>query len=107
LEDCAPHGHVWQFLRRHLWIDGCFFRSQVINIRPRTLLWFAYPHWLTSDEPGKIAGRVMHITGDDGMFWTHHDARRFETDFGAMGAVVTFCRGVTIRVNVEGVIRAG
>ncbi len=106
LEHGTPHRHMWEFRRRHFGINGRLLCPQVIDIRPRPLLWLAHPHGLASDQLRDLGSRIVHVTGDNGAFGTDHDTGWFQSHFGAVGAVVALGGGMAVGVDVERVVGA-
>ena len=56
---------------------------------------------------GYFRVRISHITGDDGLFGAYNHTGRFQADLRPVRAVMTFSGRVRLRVDVDGVIRAG
>src|SRR5437588_668176 len=106
LEQCAPHGHMRQFLDRYFGIDGCLFCTQIVDIGFGSLFRLAHAHGLTCNNPGNLAPWVMHIARDDGPFWANDDTGWLQANFRTMGTIVALGRGLAVGINVERVIGA-
>jgi hypothetical protein len=50
---------------------------------------------------------VIHIARDNGLFRANNHAGRFQANVGTVSAVVAFGGCARIRINVDGIIRAG
>jgi hypothetical protein len=56
---------------------------------------------------GDLRTGIIHITRDDGPFWTDDYAGWFQTDLSPVSAVMTFSRRLQIGINVNRIIWTG
>lgn len=56
---------------------------------------------------GDVRIRVVEVTRDDRLCGTNHDTSRLEADVDAVSAVITFCRSVSLWIDIECVVGAG
>jgi hypothetical protein len=56
---------------------------------------------------GNFSAGIIHIAGDDGVFGANHNTGGLQTQLGSVGAVVAFGGRIGVRVNINGIIRAG
>ena len=73
----------------------------------RALLRLAHRHILGRQQPADLAGWVVHVAGDDGVFRANHHAGRLKPDLGAVRAVVALGGRARVGVDVDRVVGAG
>lgn len=102
----SPHKRLWRALggrrvQRHI---------AAVNVEEfgcGALLRLAHGHILARQQLGNLRVGVVHIPGDDRVLRANNHARRLQADIGAVGAVVALGGRFRLRVDVDGVVRAG
>src|SRR5689334_8542781 len=87
--------------------DCAFVCVDVIKLGPSSLLGLAYTDRFTSEKLPDFTLARIQISRNDGMFGADDYAGRLQADFCSMRAKMAFRRGTVIRIDVDGVVRAG
>jgi hypothetical protein len=77
------------------------------QLRRRALFWFANSYFLRRQQVADFAARIIHITGDNGLFGADNDAGRLQADVSTVGTVVAFSRRSRIRIDINSIIWTG
>ena len=99
--------HVHRFVPGSRGHDGALVGVNVVKLGPRSLLRLANPHRLAGQQLPDFAIHLIEISGDNRVLRTDHHAGRFQSHLGTMGAEMTFGGCSLVRIDVDGVVRAG
>src|SRR5262245_5640124 len=54
-----------------------------------------------------LSAGIVHVAGDNSVFWTDDDTSGLDTNFYSMRAIIAIGSRMRVRINIERVVRAG